>query len=294
MYAEIPKSAGASATWTAPAVEEEVTYRVEASLPASSTSTKNATYVVSSIDGDTVIPVDQVAGSGTWVDLGEFTFDAAHRPTIRLTGADGFLRASALRFTDMSVSGLPSAPAPGFAAQEIAPDDAITGEGTAAGNAVVVTAADGTVLAEGTVADDLQWDAVGSGPFATGVYTDAVVTETDADGWIGTATATVTVAAPAVGIDLVGSVSSRCVGKKAQLTVTAKNAEDTAVDVTLSTPFGDKSFHRLGAGKSAFHPFMTGKGGTPAGVVTVTATAVIDGVPTSSVVTVPFAARSCG
>jgi beta-galactosidase len=294
MYAEIPKTAGASATWTAPAVDGEVTYRIEASLPASSTSTKDATYVVSSVDGDTVIPVDQAALGGTWVDLGEFTFDAEHRPTIVLTGKDGFLRASAMRFTDTSVAGLPDAPEPSFAAQEISPEDPITGTGTAAGNTVVVTAADGTVLGRGTVGDDLTWEAEGSVAFTPGVYADAVVTETDGDGWIGTATATVTVAAPAAELEVIASATSRCVGSKVLLSLTARNEEDVPVDVELSTPYGAKSFADIAPGKSAFHTFTTRLKDLPAGEATITASAEVNGAPTSSIVTVPFEARSCG
>jgi beta-galactosidase len=292
MYAELPKSPTASATWTAPSVDE-ATYRIEVSLPSNSTSSKNATYVVKSVAGDTVIPADQVASGGTWLDLGEFQFDAQHRPTVVLTGKDGFLRASAVRFTDASTAHLPTAPEPGFAAQQITPADAITGTGTAAGNSVVVTAADGTVLGQGTVDDDLTWAAVGTTPFAPGVYTDAVVTEADADGWIGTATATVTVVAEE-GLDVPVMVTSRCVAGKPVLSVRATNDETMPIDVELTTPYGSKSFADVGAGKAAFHTFTTRSGTLPAGEATVTASAEVDGVTRTMTASVSYASRTCG
>jgi len=250
--------------------------------------------VVKSVDGETPIAADQIASGGTWLDLGEFTFDAEHRPTIVLTGTNGFLRASAMRFTDTSATGLPTAPEPGFAAQEIAPDAPITGTGTAEGNAVVVTGADGTVLGEGTVGDDLEWDAVGAAPFTPGVYTDAVVTETDADGWIGTATATVTVVADATELDLVAVATTRCVGSKAMVSLTVKNGEEVPVDLELETPYSSKSFAGVAPGKNAYHSSTTRLKDLPAGHATVTATAEVDGTPVSTILSVPYDGRSCG
>ncbi|ANJ26145.1 glycoside hydrolase family 2 [Agromyces aureus] len=292
MYAEIPKTANASATWTAPKVTGEVTYRVAASLPASSTSTKDATYVVKTADGDVQVKVDQVALSNTWVDLGEHRFDATHQPTVVLTGKDGFLRASAVRFTDTSTAGLPTAPEPGFADQEIAPDEAITGTGTTEGNTVVVTAADGTVLGEGTVDADLDWSITAAAPFTAGTYTDAVATETDADGWTGTATATLTVtAAPAIDVSV--TATSRCIAGKAVLQVNAANNGDTPVDVRLDGVYGTKTLTAVQGGKTGFHAFTTRVKDLPAGQTDITVTAVIDGTTQTVHLVAANTARTC-
>ncbi|WP_164863468.1 glycoside hydrolase family 2 TIM barrel-domain containing protein [Agromyces sp. LHK192] len=197
VYAELAGSAGATATWTGPALEQPTRQLVEVALPSNSISTTNATYTVTTADGPTEVAIDQVERGGGWVALGEFEFDADHRPTVALKGVGGFLRASAVRFTDVG-NDLPSAPSPAFAAQTIGTADAITGRGTAEGNTVVVRAADGTELGRATVAADLTWAARGDAPLAAGSYVDVVATETDADGWTGTATATLTVATVAV------------------------------------------------------------------------------------------------
>jgi beta-galactosidase len=193
VYAELPKTPGATATWTAPKAAKDVTYRIEAALPVSTTSSTAASYAITSADGLKTVRVDQVGRGGAWVDLGEYRFRAGDQPKVVLTGSGGFLRASALRLTDTSTADFPIAPRPGFPAQTVAPDGPITGTGTAAGNKVVVAAADGTVLADAVVADDLTWAARGATPLPEGVHTDVVATETDEDGWLGTATATVTV-----------------------------------------------------------------------------------------------------
>lgn len=105
VYSDVVRTPGATATWTGP-VAEAGTYRIEVALPANNISSTTAKYAVTSADGVRTVAVDQIAGGGTWVDLGEFRFTAGQRPTVRLTGDNGFLRASAARFTETTVAGL--------------------------------------------------------------------------------------------------------------------------------------------------------------------------------------------
>ncbi|ANJ27791.1 glycoside hydrolase family 2 [Agromyces aureus] len=292
IYADLSGAPGANATWTAPKVQSEVRYRIGIALPANGISSKAATYTVKAANGDVPISVDQVARGGGWVDLGEFTFDATHQPTVVVTGSGGFLRASAVRFTDTSTAGLPTAPVPGFADQEIAPDEAITGTGTTEGNTVVVTAADGTVLGEGAVDADLDWSITAAAPFMAGTYADAVATETDADGWTGTATATLTVtAAPAIEVSV--TATSRCIAGKAVLQVNAANNGDTPVDVRLEGVYGTKTLTAVQGGKSGFHAFTTRVKDLPAGQTDITVTAVIDGTTQTVHLVAANTARTC-
>jgi beta-galactosidase len=293
VYADLSKTPAATATWTAPKVTAPATNRIEVSLPTSSTSSKHATYTVKAADGDRVITVDQVVQGGGWVNLGEFAFDETHQPTVVLAGSGGFLRASAVRFTDTSTADLPTAPEPGFANQVIAPDEAITGTGTAQGNTVVVTAADGTVLGQGTVNADLEWSVTSTGLLPVGSYADAIVTETDADGWTGTATATIRVVADAPDLDVIATTATRCVAGKALVAVTVKNGEQVPVDVTLATAFGSKAFTAVASGKTAFHSFTTRNLVLPSGEATATVTATIDGSPVTPIITAPYEGRSC-
>ncbi|KQZ09532.1 hypothetical protein ASD23_15040 [Agromyces sp. Root1464] len=103
----------------------------------------------------------------------------------------------------------------------------------------------------------------------------------------------VTVAA-APELDVEASVTSRCIGGRAVLSVRALNGESLPLDVTLATDYGVKSFTAVDPGKNAVHAFSTRLATLPAGEVDVTATAHVDGSPVSSTTVVPYDARSCG
>jgi hypothetical protein len=97
VYAELGSTPDATATWTAPALGG-VTFTVEAALP-DSYAAAGAVYTVHAADGDHVVPIDQGAAKGTWVDLGTFAFDDAHPGSVTLAASgSGYLRASAVRF----------------------------------------------------------------------------------------------------------------------------------------------------------------------------------------------------
>lgn len=103
----------------------------------------------------------------------------------------------------------------------------------------------------------------------------------------------VTVAA-APELDVEASVTSRCIGGRAMLSVRALNGESLPLDVTLTTDYGTKSFIAVDPAKSAFHMFSTRLAVLPAGEVDVTATAQVDGSPVSTTTVVPYDARTCG
>ena len=62
----------------------------------------------------------------------------------------------------------------------------------------------------------------------------------------------------------------------------------------FSTPFGEKSFASVGAGKSRFHSFAAEAASVPAGTVTVTATAEIEGTTEAPTRDVEYANANCG
>lgn len=95
-------------------------------------------------------------------------------------------------------------------------------------------------------------------------------------------------------LDLDVTVASRCAAGKNQLTVTTLNTVDVPVALTYESDFGSKSFAAVQPDKNAFHAFTTRLAALPAGDVTVTATATIDGQSVTSTEVVDYATRSCG
>ncbi|MEU4746921.1 carbohydrate-binding protein, partial [Actinosynnema sp. NPDC023658] len=94
-------------------------------------------------------------------------------------------------------------------------------------------------------------------------------------------------------LDVAGAADTRCAGPNVQLVVRVTDNESVPVDIAVDTPYGSKSFKRVQPGAARSHPFTTRERAVPAGSVTVTATAVVDGKPQSRVLDVPYAARTC-
>ncbi|MEF3404588.1 discoidin domain-containing protein [Agromyces sp. CCNWLW203] len=90
------------------------------------------------------------------------------------------------------------------------------------------------------------------------------------------------------------TVTSRCIGGKALLSVRALNGESLPLGLTFSTDYGTKSFAAVAPGKNAVHAFTTRLAELPAGAVEVTATAQVDGSTVSYSTAAPYDARSCG
>ncbi|MBD5785525.1 family 43 glycosylhydrolase [Cellulosimicrobium terreum] len=97
---------------------------------------------------------------------------------------------------------------------------------------------------------------------------------------------------PAPELDLAVDVTPRCLAGKAYVAVRATNGEDVPVDVTLSTPYGEKAFAAVAPGKNAYQSFAVRAATVEAGTVTVTGTTVQGG--TEVPVDVAYDALACG
>ena len=86
------------------------------------------------------------------------------------------------------------------------------------------------------------------------------------------------------------TVEPRIIGGKVALTVRATNNEAVPVAMTIASAYGTKSFAAIAPGKNATHVFSTRKTSVPAGTVTVTATATIDGAPVTATIDTAYAA----
>ncbi|MEV3936836.1 immunoglobulin-like domain-containing protein [Glycomyces sp. NPDC049804] len=124
----------------------------------------------------------------------------------------------------------------------------------------------------------VDWDAIDPAQYARpGSFTVSGVAQDDSRV---TVTATVTVTAP-----IAVTVSTRCLAGKATLVVRTVNEGDTALDIALSSSYGDKAISALQPGAAASVAFSTRQASVPAGQVTATA----DG----STVTAPYPATTC-
>ncbi|WP_157009298.1 glycosyl hydrolase family 95 catalytic domain-containing protein [Agromyces laixinhei] len=99
---------------------------------------------------------------------------------------------------------------------------------------------------------------------------------------------------PTPSLALSASAAPRCVGSKALVTVRVTNDDIAPVDIRVQTPYGEKSFAGVAAGKNAFHVFTVRAGSIPAGaaIVEATGTGELEGVSFSE--SVDYAAESCG
>ncbi|MFD4994277.1 beta-L-arabinofuranosidase domain-containing protein [Cellulosimicrobium cellulans] len=88
-------------------------------------------------------------------------------------------------------------------------------------------------------------------------------------------------------------VSPRCLAGKVYVAVRATNTGDVPADVTLTTPFGERSFAAVAPGANAYQSFASRATSVPAGAVTVTGTAALDGVPVTTAYDVAVDARTC-
>lgn len=95
-------------------------------------------------------------------------------------------------------------------------------------------------------------------------------------------------------VEVSAETSSRCVAGKVVLTVRAMNESATAVDLTITSPFGSKSYPAVAPGASVLAAFSTRQTSIPAGNVTVDAAATVAGQPATGQTVSPFAALPCG
>ncbi|SIP95423.1 alpha-1,2-mannosidase, putative [Cellulosimicrobium aquatile] len=85
--------------------------------------------------------------------------------------------------------------------------------------------------------------------------------------------------------------SARCLGGRAFVAVRATSTADAPVDVTLTTPFGERTVRHVQPGRSAYQSFTTRATSVEAGTATVTVVAA-DG--TTTTVDAAYDALACG
>lgn len=88
--------------------------------------------------------------------------------------------------------------------------------------------------------------------------------------------------------------STRCVAGKVVLTVRAVNGSAGPADLTITSPYGAKSYAAVAPGATVLGAFSTRQAAVAAGSVTVEATDGTAGTPTSGQASAPFAALTCG
>ena len=96
---------------------------------------------------------------------------------------------------------------------------------------------------------------------------------------------------PALTVDV--STTTKCVAGRVVLTAKVTNASDVRVSVTLTTPYGSKTFNSIKPGKSSTKAFKTRQAEIPSGSIGLTATGTIDGAEVSISDTTPFPAAGC-
>jgi len=98
---------------------------------------------------------------------------------------------------------------------------------------------------------------------------------------------------PAPELDLAVEVSPRCLAGKAYVAVRATNGEDVPVDLTLTTPYGTRSFADVQPGRNAYQSFAARTASVPAGTVSVTGVATLDGKEVTTTREAPVEALDC-
>lgn len=92
-----PGSGEAVARWTFSPTETGL-HRVQAWYTSHANRATNAPFTVTHRDGEATVPIDQTVGGGTWVDIGDFYFNADDYYTVSLSNdADGYVIADAIR-----------------------------------------------------------------------------------------------------------------------------------------------------------------------------------------------------
>lgn len=102
-----------------------------------------------------------------------------------------------------------------------------------------------------------------------------------------------TVAPEARALDVDITVGTRCVAKKAVVTVQVSNQESQGLAVTVTSDFGTKSFAAVGAGSRAAHAFTTRLTELPAGSITVTASGTVGGTPVTETLPASYSEAAC-
>ncbi|MEE6273335.1 GH92 family glycosyl hydrolase [Georgenia sp. MJ206] len=94
-------------------------------------------------------------------------------------------------------------------------------------------------------------------------------------------------------LDVSVETAARCVVGRTVLTARVTNGEGVPVSAEIATAYGTRSTASLEAGKSVLHAFTTRLGQVPAGEMSVTVAATVDGETVTEVIEVPYAAHAC-
>ncbi len=248
--------------------------------------TQQPTVTVVATDNRDAAPAVEVSvDGGAWAAYdGPFALeDGAHTVAARATDAAGNVGEGS---RDLRVDSV--APVTTATVRDLGTSVEITLEATDAGSGV----------------DKIQWEGPGtfwgtySEPFTRALTDTEQVIEFAATDAAGNEEARGRVVLPALSeepeLDVAVEVSPRCLAGKAYLAVRAANGEDVPVGVTLATPYGERSFEAVAAGANAYHAFAVRSASVPAGAVTVTATATVDGEAVTTEQQVEHAAHACG
>ncbi|WP_304650906.1 hypothetical protein [Tessaracoccus sp. OS52] len=94
-------------------------------------------------------------------------------------------------------------------------------------------------------------------------------------------------------VDLQLAVATQCTGPLSMLRVSLTNVDDVPVTASVETAYGTKAFDEVGPGQTKSLPFQTKQKALPAGEVTITATATIDGDPVTFTQTATYESQTC-
>ncbi len=89
------------------------------------------------------------------------------------------------------------------------------------------------------------------------------------------------------------TMQSRCVAGKAYVAVQARNDHDAAVNITLESAYGERSFANVAPGGNAFQQFNTRAASVAAGSATVRVTGSVNGRDVTTVVTEQYPGVNC-
>ncbi|WP_435737094.1 S8 family serine peptidase [Cellulosimicrobium sp. PMB13] len=104
---------------------------------------------------------------------------------------------------------------------------------------------------------------------------------------------TVDVTTSDAAVDVAVTAESRCLAGKAYVAVRVLNESGARADITVDTPYGDRTFNKVKEGKNAYQAFAVRDTSVEAGSVTVDATAEIDGAEVTTSYDAAYEALSC-
>ncbi|WP_285793942.1 glycoside hydrolase 43 family protein [Micromonospora sp. NBRC 107095] len=86
----------------------------------------------------------------------------------------------------------------------------------------------------------------------------------------------------------------RCLGGKTYVAVQARNDSTEPVEISVQTPYGNRSFAAVAPGANVYQSFNTRAASVPAGTATVRVTGTVAGHDVSTVHSTPHPANACG